>query len=562
MSTRNKTNGISSLLSSVFAPPRPPKPEPYGPYGNARWMRHGEAQSSPYGFPCHQVPPRVPNIGLFMNMETRDGAEPSLLEMGLPGEGHLITIAPTRSGKGVTQVIPALLECDLPMVVLDIKGENYARTARTRARRFGDVYRICPTDPKRSVRFNPMDMVIAGEDGYETALLLADMLIVPNEKAGGTDDYWEREAKSLLTALIQFVANEKDFEERTLTTVWKILTSGQVERTLEEIAKLGDMSGAPRARAMLQKSENEFKSVVSSAQNAMSVFGSPAVQRVTSSSDVHPWELRDPDRSVTFYLVIPPEQLTTLKPFTRLMVGLITNFLTQTKGISPKPTLMLLDEFPSLGYMPKISEGLAYLAGYDVKLWLFCQDIGQLRRIYGDGTTSILSNCAVRNLFTPNDWETAQLISQMTGTQTVPTWSADPRANGWTVSTSQTGSPLLRPEEVMQLAKFECISFFTGLPPARIALWPVFDRPHLVPLTDDWTGDCTLPPQMPEPPKEEPEAEPDKHEAAAETPEPKTDETEPPTSEHDEKPEEPPKPEEPKVVPLKPKAAVQPPRFD
>lgn len=40
------------------------------------------------------------------------------------GEGHLLTFAPTRSGKGVGCVIPNLLDYPGSVVVTDIKGEN------------------------------------------------------------------------------------------------------------------------------------------------------------------------------------------------------------------------------------------------------------------------------------------------------------------------------------------------------------------------------------------------------------------------------------------------------
>src|SRR5690606_26882972 len=44
------------------------------------------------------------------------------------GEGHLITVAPTRSGKGTGGVIPNLLTYPGSILVTDPKGENYAVT--------------------------------------------------------------------------------------------------------------------------------------------------------------------------------------------------------------------------------------------------------------------------------------------------------------------------------------------------------------------------------------------------------------------------------------------------
>jgi type IV secretion system protein VirD4 len=47
-------------------------------------------------------------------------------------EGHLLTIAPTGAGKGVSSVIPAILSHRGPLFIIDIKGENYQVTARHR----------------------------------------------------------------------------------------------------------------------------------------------------------------------------------------------------------------------------------------------------------------------------------------------------------------------------------------------------------------------------------------------------------------------------------------------
>ena len=45
---------------------------------------------------------------------------------------HLITFAPTGSGKGVGVIIPNLLHYRGPAIVIDPKGENFAVTARYR----------------------------------------------------------------------------------------------------------------------------------------------------------------------------------------------------------------------------------------------------------------------------------------------------------------------------------------------------------------------------------------------------------------------------------------------
>ena len=54
----------------------------------------------------------------------------TMLSWELPeGNGHLLTVAPTRAGKGTGQIIPNLLSWVGSVLVIDIKGENYLRSA-------------------------------------------------------------------------------------------------------------------------------------------------------------------------------------------------------------------------------------------------------------------------------------------------------------------------------------------------------------------------------------------------------------------------------------------------
>ncbi|MBN8913493.1 MAG: type IV secretory system conjugative DNA transfer family protein, partial [Rhizobiales bacterium] len=63
-----------------------------------------------------------PPHGLLLGCSRAAKAKP-VLDDG--HEGHLITIAPTGAGKGVSCIIPALLTWRGPAVVVDPRGENY-----------------------------------------------------------------------------------------------------------------------------------------------------------------------------------------------------------------------------------------------------------------------------------------------------------------------------------------------------------------------------------------------------------------------------------------------------
>ncbi|MCB1809915.1 MAG: type IV secretory system conjugative DNA transfer family protein, partial [Candidatus Competibacteraceae bacterium] len=124
------------------------------------------------------------------------------------GEGSLITIAPSGTGKTQCHVLPNLLNYPGPVVVLDVKGECYDKTAKWRSENVGPVYRFAPFDSDNSACFNPLSFVRNDpEYVWEDAAFLVDMLLVTqNEK----DPTWEESAKNLLTCIIAWAVTYKE----------------------------------------------------------------------------------------------------------------------------------------------------------------------------------------------------------------------------------------------------------------------------------------------------------------------------------------------------------------
>ena len=119
--------------------------------------------------------------------------------------------------------------------------------------------------------------------------------------------------------------------------------------------------------------------------------------------------------------------------------------------------LFLIDEFPSLNRMEIFADALSYMAGYGLKAYLITQDIRQIVDAYGQNE-SIVSNCHVRIAFAPNQVETAELLSKMTGTTTVQKASFNfsgsrfsPVMSHVNASVDHIERPLMTPDEIMRL---------------------------------------------------------------------------------------------------------------
>jgi type IV secretion system protein VirD4 len=140
------------------------------------------------------------------------------------GPAHLLTIAPTRSGKGVGTIIPNLLTANRSIICIDPKGENARVTGRQREA-FGPVHYLDPfgLSGHPTASYNPLAMLEPDSlDLAEDAMTLADALVV--DEAGGGDPHWNEEAKALIAGIILHTVCDADLRRRNLNTVREYLT--------------------------------------------------------------------------------------------------------------------------------------------------------------------------------------------------------------------------------------------------------------------------------------------------------------------------------------------------
>ncbi len=404
--------------------------------------------------------------------------------------GHLITFAPTRSGKGVGQVIPNLLDHPGSVVVNDIKGENYAVSGRHRAS-FGGVYTFAPFNEVSNC-FNPIEFIRVGtQDELDDAALIADMIIV---EENAKDPFWDREAKNLVLAMIMHVATAAPPALRNMGEVRYLLMQSRkdFDMTVKEMMRSKNAYVRKAGGAISAMEPKVLASVLSTAKSQTAVWDSPRLQAITSKSDFNLAEIKE--KVTSFYIIIPPEYLDVYKPIVRLMMAMTLATMTRTKGKPKTPVLFLIDEFPALGYMKNIEVGIGYLAGYGASLWLFIQDLNQLKDNYPKWGT-FLANCAVRVAFGTNDFETAKMLSDMLGTTTVTVESTGISRDKFQIAggnrstnTSETGRPLMTPDEVMRIPNDSQVIFVQGVKPILAEKIFYFRDKFFRGKFDNWDG--------------------------------------------------------------------------
>ena len=382
--------------------------------------------------------------------------------MRYDGPAHLLTLAPTRAGKGVGTVIPNLLTVPRSVLVIDPKGEN-AKIAGEARKRFGAVHILDPfgVTGLPASAYNPLGRLDAKSlDLGEDAASLAEALVMdpPGQQS---DAHWNEEAKALLSGLIMFAVAHEDQDRKTLATVREYLTLPPEKfRALLELMQDSAAAGGLIARAanrFLGKSDREAASVMSSAQRHTHFLDSPRIVAATARSDFQFSALRHDLTSI--FLVLPPNRLDAYSRWLRLLVAQALQDIARDAEAAQagaqrlkQPALFLLDEFAALGRLEAVERAMGLMAGYGLQLWPILQDMSQLKDLYGARANTFVANAGVLQTFGVNDFETAKWLSQSMGKETIGYQTESHRPGDIATTTQHIAArDLMTPDEIMQI---------------------------------------------------------------------------------------------------------------
>ena len=326
------------------------------------------------------------HLGVFT--DTQHGTHP----LHYTGERHLLTVAPTRSGKGIGAIIPNLLTYRGSALVIDPKGENAIITAARRGYGSSEKniqgmgQKIHVVDPwgitgLRSSRFNPLDWLDVNDEAInENVMILADAMITPH--SGGRDQFWDEEAKALLMGLLLHVALDvKEADNRTLGRVRDIISMDieDMNNILGEMLKSPNIIIRGAASRTLSKEAKLKSSVLASLQSHTHFLDSPRIRESLSVSDFKFEDLKTTE--MTVYLVLPSDRLNTFGRWLRLLIQQALTVNARNIETKPKkPVLFLLDEMAALGRLSMVEQAYGLMAGFGMQLWGIVQDLSQLER--------------------------------------------------------------------------------------------------------------------------------------------------------------------------------------
>ena len=364
--------------------------------------------------------------------------------MRYPGNaGHIVTVAPTGSGKGRDILVPALLDDslkDFSCLVVDPKGQlasivgpHLAKTGKrviflnpfsiwpecigSNAERFKGLEHLCDF----AGAYNPLATLDPASDAFVPDAEALAQAIVYSEHDG---DHWTDSARELVTGLILYAVVHGLPPDKNLAWVRSTLCNrtrlfaiaakfhGNDEfinrdEANEFIAQKLGRFGEPDA-----KDNKEIGSIISTAVTQTSFIGNRAISRNLAAGSFLFRELRE--RPTVLFLILPGRRLKTCSRWFRLIVGAALNELMDEQKTRGLPCLLLLDEFAQLGPMRAIEDAFGIARDYALTLWPILQDLNQLQRDYEKSWETMCANAGALQFFRPQDNTTAEYVSKRT----------------------------------------------------------------------------------------------------------------------------------------------------
>lgn len=403
-------------------------------------------------------------LGRTSNLNTIIDANPT----------HILVIAPSRSGKGTGSILPTLVNWRGSVICFDIKGENFQHTSKFRQEKLKNkVLRLAPCDPLGSSKYNPLN-----EIRIRTGAEIKDTEVISNilvsDGAGEKKDHFQIAATTVFTTIILHLLYSK--KEASLADVYDFLTSadGDLVEKFTRLLNIKYMSDkniiksiykdspyedgvhpiiVQGANEILNKSDRERASVISTAINRLLLFKDPIVRNNTKESDFKLADILDYDEPVSLYFCAQNEDMDRLGVYIRVVLTQFMNISMRKENHKHK-CLMLLDEFPLYGKLDTIQDALGVIASYGIKIMLIAQNKEQIEQKYGKVNT-IKQGCASTMFYAPNstDYETQKLISDILGNKTITYKTSSNKKFGGVfegnVNVNTKARKLLEPDEVL-----------------------------------------------------------------------------------------------------------------
>lgn len=346
----------------------------------------------------------------------------------LDSDAPILTIGGAGSGK--LRDILGYVVCtagDQRMLIFDPRGELAAISLHNFIRFGASAWCWNPVALHGHIlpqhRLNPLDILKPGDPRlHADCKAIAESLIpLPG---GDKTPYFEQRARQWLEVILRCTVERKggvDFPllHRTLNMI-EGDPHGWAD-VLQFMLTASDGSARRTATEMLTKQQDtpkEFGAILGTLYANLGWLDDPMLLASLSNADVSLSVLAESERPCTIFLNIPTEYIGLWSPLLRTIFT-VTMRYKERRPQAPRVT-MIVDEAGQMGHFEALLKSFTYGRGAGIRAWAVFQDLGQIIRNFGSATLqSFIGSAQLRQFVGVRDYQTAQLVSQMLGSETL-----------------------------------------------------------------------------------------------------------------------------------------------
>lgn len=407
------------------------------------------------------------------------------------GDRHIIWLGPTGVGKDTSIITPLLARLRRSVYVVDPEAQQFAMTARARSRFskiivrnpyrvFADRWpRLKMTGGNLLIWIDPKSPTFV-DDCVEVARSIVVIDPLDPQK------YFSNSAIALLAALIIW-AILKYGRKANLAMVRDMLCDSIGEdangdpiglsKTVGDIMAWAERD--PLGRAARNKI-SDFKNITrglldvrGSARTATDFLDSVPIREDMSRDGFDFRRMRD--EIVTVYLINP--RMSKQPTWLRLELSAVLKALMETppNPLMPKP-LLLFNEVAQAGHFELLVEAHGRSRKWFQIISFWQSLMGQMKPLYKDSMHAIIGSRGCLSSFAPLDWETARYLSDLSGQygEVINSRNFKPDDPSGSSSENVKSFPIIRPEDIMRLAKGTTINFVDGVKYPFLASTPPY----------------------------------------------------------------------------------------
>lgn len=401
---------------------------------------------------------------------------------------HSAMIGTTRIGKGRRIFLPTigiLAMAGENMLIPDPKGENYLYSKDALIRMGYQVLQLDFRQPKKSMRYNFLQLVIDAVDRGEMAEAINLCWDIASQLVGEAtgEKIWTNGEASIIAGAIMAVVYDNRVPERkkyqNMTNVYffiaessKEIKEGKIKLEEYEENLSYDHPSKGLFAIAIAAPDRTLGSFTTSALTTLNLFTNPYIYQMTRESV---FRFADMVRKKTAVFLILPDEKDTYHSLAALFVSMHYQYMVgqanRFGGKLPIRWNYLLEEFGSFPKIPAMSSMLTAGAGRGIRFLLVLQDFAQLDEKYGhDQAKTIRNNCENLIYLKTDDTDTVEALSKRLGTYTIYSPSKSKNLNknlevsGSTVSANFAPRELLKPEEIKRIESPYYLLFHRKLP--------------------------------------------------------------------------------------------------